>query len=113
MVIAATTRTCLHRTKSATKHARVSVSIRLYESAGTVETNVSATYEEQPMSYATYNRLVLETGEVHTCRFEETHFKEAGFPVIGSGMPKLEALELVNKWNRLQAMCKRFFYWLD
>jgi hypothetical protein len=65
------------------------------------------------MRYSAYKRLVLESGEVHSCRFEPSHFKEAGFAVIGAGMPKLEALELVNGWNRQQASAKRFFYWLD
>lgn len=64
------------------------------------------------MRYATYNRMVLETGEVHQCQFEVSHFAEMGMRRM-SQMPRLEGLELVNKWNRAQSTARRFFYWLD
>lgn len=62
------------------------------------------------MRHRLYKRLVLATGEVSHLHFEGAHFKEAGLPpMVLAGMPHLEALELINKWNR---GCKQFVYWL-
>lgn len=62
------------------------------------------------MRYRTYQRKMLSSGQVRECEFDSTHFKEAGLPTMSVGMPQLEALELVNKWNREP---KTFVYWLE
>lgn len=44
-------------------------------------------------------------------RFLETHYREAGVsPSLLSGMPQLEALELINKWNRDQVGLNTIYY---
>lgn len=44
-------------------------------------------------------------------KFLETHYREAGVaPSLLSGMPQLEALELMNKWNRDQVGLTCVYY---
>lgn len=65
------------------------------------------------MKYKGYKCLVLHTGEVLDRQFDESHFKQVGLPVMSVGMPQLEALELVNKWNSSTgAATRNFLYWV-
>lgn len=54
-------------------------------------------------------RKGLSGTEFH--RFLETHYREAGVsPSLLSGIPQLEALELINKWNRDQVGLHCVYY---
>lgn len=53
------------------------------------------------MRYREYKRLIVATGDLHAVPFEESHYKQAGVPPsLLTGMPVLEAHQLVNDWNR-------------
>lgn len=56
-----------------------------------------------------YMRKTNTGAEFHI--FLETHYREAGVsPSLLSGIPQLEALELINKWNRDQVGLNTLFY---
>lgn len=59
--------------------------------------------------YQGYMRKTAAGADYH--RFLETHYREAGVaPSLLSGIPQLEALELINKWNRDQMGIYTVFY---
>lgn len=56
---------------------------------------------------------ILSTGDVQRVPFEHQHYAEAGVPpAVMAGMPKLEAYQLVNKWN-VNQNDQRFVYALE
>lgn len=60
-----------------------------------------------------YLRKSVDSGSVERVPFERSHFAEAGVPPsLASGMPQLEAYQLVNNWNKVQ-MTQRFVYALE
>lgn len=64
--------------------------------------------------YAGYFKQSTITGERMYQTFLETHYREAGLsPQKLSGMPQLEAHELVNKWNRDQAKPPQYVFILQ
>jgi hypothetical protein len=65
------------------------------------------------MRFTHFLRRILSTGEVEKLPFDEPHFQEAGVPASKmSGMPILEAYQLVNKWN-VQQGTQRFMFALE
>lgn len=63
------------------------------------------------MRYKSYFERILETGEVRELSFGPEQFKTMGLLPVSIGMPELEALQLINRWNRTQQQV-RFLYWL-
>ena len=62
------------------------------------------------MNKQTYLCKVVSTGEVFERPFEPAHYREVGIaPRTLGGMPVLEAYQLVNRWNIVQAS-QRFVY---
>lgn len=61
----------------------------------------------------------LKTGDTQTVSFERVHSHEANTLFdIHQGIPYLEALELINKWNTWNAVIShvhtvRWLYWID
>ena len=65
------------------------------------------------MRFTHYLRRILATGTVERMQFDVPQFREAGVPAsVMSGMPLLEAYELVNKWN-LQQEQQHFVFALE
>jgi len=67
------------------------------------------------MRYLGYFRMSLVTGETDRLDFNNSHFAEVGMRSQSIGMPQLEALELVNKWNRSESWAgleTRFIFWV-
>ncbi len=66
------------------------------------------------MRYTHYLRKVLATGEVQRIPFAPSHYTQAGLlPSTGSGMPVLEAHQIVNKWNISQDGLQAYVYGLE
>lgn len=65
--------------------------------------------------YKGYMRTIIGQSGSEACDFRETHYREAGVaPSPLAGMPLLEAHELINKWNRDQAIVHpRYIFWLN
>lgn len=61
------------------------------------------------MRYKQYKVESPLTG-VHTITFTPSHYKYKGLRTSSLGMPALEALELINEWNKQNAGYK---YWLE
>jgi len=61
------------------------------------------------MRFKYYVRIVSST-EFSIQEFTDANFKEAGLVPTELGLPYLEALELINKWN--QAGGGRYTFWL-
>lgn len=65
------------------------------------------------MRFTHYLRRILATGTVERVQFDAPQFREAGVPAsIMSGMPLLEAHQLVNKWN-VQQDPQKFVFALE
>jgi hypothetical protein len=63
------------------------------------------------MRFTHYLRKLLVTGSVERLPFDESHFREVGMSTM-SGMPILEAYQLVNKWN-VDQNSQRFMFALE
>jgi hypothetical protein len=63
------------------------------------------------MRFTHYLRKLLATESVERLPFDASHFKEAGMSTM-SGMPILEAYQLVNKWN-VDQNSQRFMFALE
>lgn len=66
------------------------------------------------MRYKTYTvRSLIGQSETFSRIFEPAHFQEAGLPSTPEyGMVEMEALHLMNKWNRNQSI-QNFVYFLN
>lgn len=59
------------------------------------------------MRYLKYGCKDNETGQVESRFFDESHYKEISEPLSDLGLPEIQALRLINKWNK---MTDRFKY---
>jgi hypothetical protein len=65
-----------------------------------------------PMRFKTFIRRQISEDRTELFRFEQEHYRKAGIPYSPfSGMPVLEAYEIVNDLNRNQAE-HQFVYYL-
>lgn len=61
----------------------------------------------------TYLRKDLTTGDVAVKRFKPVDFRTVGLmPAMASGIPQLEAYQLVNQWN-IEQQEQRFVFGLE
>jgi hypothetical protein len=65
-----------------------------------------------PMQFKTFTRRQINGDRIELFRFEQEHYRKAGIPYSPlSGMPVLEAYEIVNDLNRNQVE-HQFIYYL-
>ena len=63
------------------------------------------------MRHTHYNRLCLDTDQLDVLPFIPEHFRERGIPSTPMvGMHELEALMLLNKWNRAQHRVRYVYF---
>ena len=60
------------------------------------------------MRYLQYSCKNNETGQVETRNFDETHYREISELMYDLGLPEIQALRLINKWNKMTDGFKYF-----
>jgi hypothetical protein len=65
------------------------------------------------MAHPNYLRKIVKTGKIERVPFSAEHYQRAGFSgILLSGMPLLEAHQIINHWN-VNQLKQEYVYGLD